>query len=95
MPSAPARQSVALAKPLVKRVSFQNVTHDGADLAVPNPVLVMRCVGAVCGHASRRKFSAGFPLWRRRRQAPFSAGFGTEPGPTHVFPAQLPGFFAP
>lgn len=95
MLDAPERQSVALAKPLFKYVSFQGVTCEGVDSAVPNLVPVVRCGVAVWSHANRRQFGSGSLRSRRRRQAPFSAGFGTVSAPIHFFPKQLPKFFAP
>ena len=95
MLNAPERQSVVLAKPLFKYVSFQGGTCDGVDSAVPKLVLVVRCGVAVCSHANRREFGCGSLRSRRRRQASFSAGFGTVPVPIQVFPKQFPGFFAP
>ena len=95
MPNVPERQLVALARPLSKYVSFQRVTCDGVDSAVPNLVPVVLFGVVVCSHADRREFGSGSLRFRRRRQAPFSAGFGTVPGSIHVFPKQLLGFFAP
>ena len=95
MPSAPERQLVALAKPLVERVSFQNVTRDSVGSAVSNSLPVVRCDAAVYSHVSRREFGCRFLRRRRRRQVLFSARFGTESGLIHVFPTQLPGVFAP